>query len=120
MEYEATLETRARKARRRWAHSLYETSSPSGPLTGAGQAQTVLIGQHESAQFGFGPVDAIFRFLIRPRRRNLWFTDMVAWCLEARLAQPANSMPVVKFFLFLASCLSNQFALPGKRYAVRP
>jgi hypothetical protein len=54
-----------------------------------------------------------------PRQRNLWVTDTVERCRKARLAQPANTLPDGGLWLFsLASCLSNQFDLSGKRYAV--
>ena len=102
VEYEATLETRARKARRRWAQLSMKPVPPRGTATGAGQAQTVLIGQHESSSdsvllmsssgFSFGLVVGICG-------SPIWS----AWCLEARLAQPANSMPVVKFSFFFCS-----------------
>src|SRR5690348_4306838 len=50
-----------------------------------------------------------------PRHRNLRVTDTVEWCREGRLAQP---VPVGRrLFCFVASCLSNQFELPGKPYA---
>jgi hypothetical protein len=54
-----------------------------------------------------------------PRRRNLWVADMLQWWPEARLAQPANSLPDsdASASVFVASCLSNQFA-SGKRYGV--
>jgi hypothetical protein len=56
----------------------------------------------------------------RPRRRNLWVTDTLQWAPEARLAQPRTrcGMAWLQLFLFIASCLSNYFALSGKRYAV--
>src|SRR5438552_1503039 len=60
--------------------------------------------------------------LFKPRQRNLWVADTFEWRQDPQLAQPANPMPdsaAFSFLLFVASCLSNQFALPGKRYGVR-
>jgi hypothetical protein len=57
---------------------------------------------------------------MQPRQRNLWVTDTFEWRREARLAQSANPMSdsEASAFVFVASCLSNQFALPGKRHGV--
>ena len=51
---------------------------------------------------------------------TVWVTDTFEWRREARLAQPANPMPdsEAPAFVFVASRLSNQVALPGKRYGV--
>jgi len=62
-----------------------------------------------------------FGFIPSPRRRNLWVTDTLQWRPEARLALPADPRwdRRLQLLLFVASCLSNQFALSGKRYAVK-
>ena len=56
-----------------------------------------------------------------PRRRNLGVTDTLQWRPKAQLAQPANPCGIARrqLFVFVASRLWNQLALPGKRYAVR-
>ena len=57
----------------------------------------------------------------RPHRRNLWVTGTLQWAPDARLARPANPMAdnAASAFQFAASCLEPEFALSGKRYAVR-
>lgn len=54
-----------------------------------------------------------------PRQRNLWVTDTVEWCRErsARVAGGCGAGGASAFFV--ASCVSNQFELPGKPFAVR-
>jgi len=61
----------------------------------------------------------VLKFL--PGRRNLWVSDTFESRPQARPSQPANPMPDMRgfsFFVFEASCLLNQIALPSKRNAV--
>lgn len=44
-----------------------------------------------------------------PRRRNLWVIDRLQWRWKARF----------QVFASVASCVYNQFALPGKRFHLR-
>lgn len=59
--------------------------------------------------------------IFQPRRRNLWVTERFEWRPGSRLAQPANPMPdsAASASVFVARCVSNQFALHGKGYGVR-
>ena len=55
-----------------------------------------------------------FRMTLKkePRQMNLWDTDMIRSNGSRKLgSRPAN--PMTQLFVFVASCLSNQFALPG-------
>jgi hypothetical protein len=43
-----------------------------------------------------------------PRQKNLWVTDTVEQCREARLAEPANPLSDAGLrFVFVARCLSE-------------
>ena len=69
--------------------------------------------------YSFGLVSLLAATILMPRQRNLWVTDTVEWCREARLGVAGES--AAGWWgagSFAASCLSNQFDIPGKRYAV--
>lgn len=52
------------------------------------------------------------------RKRNLWVTDAFEWRPEVRLAADERRIPPTRLFVFVASRLRSQLAIPGKRYAV--